>query len=59
MLGYLAFRFAVEFLRPRYTIPYVGLSAIQVASFIGALVAVAQLLRMRAPSVAPAAEVVT
>lgn len=50
MLGYLAFRFVVEFFKPRYTIPYVGLSAIQLAcaaGAAGAAVALSQLLRPR------------
>jgi len=59
MLGYLAFRFAIEFIKPRYTVPYVGLSAIQLASAAGALVALAQLLRLRSSPIAPAPEVAT
>jgi prolipoprotein diacylglyceryltransferase len=45
ILGYLGFRFLIEFIKPRYTIPHAGLSAIQVASLIGAGVSVVQLLR--------------
>jgi phosphatidylglycerol---prolipoprotein diacylglyceryl transferase len=44
MLGYLAFRFAVEFIKPVFA-PYLGLSMIQVAAAAGAIVAVAQLRR--------------
>jgi len=44
MLSYLAFRFAVEFIKPRYTLPIVHLSAIQIACLLGALVALRQLL---------------
>lgn len=44
MLGYLLFRFLVEFIKPRDIIPLVGLSAIQIASLAGAAVAAAQLL---------------
>ena len=36
MIGYLLFRFAVEFIKPRYD-PWLGLSAIQIASLAGAL----------------------
>ena len=43
MLGYLAFRFAVEFIKPRFA-PYAGLSAIQVASLAGIVVCIIQLL---------------
>ncbi len=39
MAGYLLFRFGVEFLKPSYK-PYVGMSAIQIASLVGAIVAV-------------------
>ena len=46
MLGYLLWRFAVEFIKPRYT-GYLGLSAIQWASAGVAGVCVASLLRMR------------
>jgi prolipoprotein diacylglyceryltransferase len=59
MLGYFAFRLVVEFIKPRYTIPYVGLSSIQIASLIGGVVAAAQLMRLRTSSIAPAPEVVT
>ena len=40
--GYLAFRFLIESIKPRVN-PYLGLSAIQVASLIGAIVCFAQL----------------
>jgi phosphatidylglycerol:prolipoprotein diacylglycerol transferase len=38
MFSYLLFRFAVEFIKPRYD-PWLGLSAIQIASLAGALYA--------------------
>jgi prolipoprotein diacylglyceryltransferase len=41
--GYLCFRFLIEFIKPRFH-PYLGLSAIQIASLIGAIVCFAQLL---------------
>ncbi len=47
MLGYLGFRFLIEFIKPRYTIPFVGFSAIQVASLAGACVCAVQLIRGR------------
>lgn len=40
--GYLCWRFLIEFIKPRFN-PYLGLSAIQVASLIGAVVCFAQL----------------
>ena len=46
MLGYLAFRFAVEFIKPRET-PVMNLSAIQVASLIGVACCVNGLLARR------------
>ena len=46
MLGYLGFRFAVEFIKPRYT-GYLGLSAIQWACAAGAGVCIAALWRLR------------
>ena len=46
MLGYLGWRFAAEFIKPRYT-GYAGLSAIQWACVAGAGVCVASLVRMR------------
>lgn len=36
MLGYFLFRFGVEFIKPRYA-PYLGLSAIQIASLLAAI----------------------
>lgn len=45
MLSYLAFRFAVEFIKPVYTWPLVHVSTIQVASAVGAIVCVTQLRR--------------
>jgi prolipoprotein diacylglyceryltransferase len=45
LLAYLAFRFAVEFIKPVYTWPIVHLSAIQLACVTGAIVAVVQLSR--------------
>ena len=47
LIGYLGFRFLVEFIKPRYTIPFLNLSAIQIASLIGACVCAIQLLRGR------------
>lgn len=47
--GYFAFRFLVEFLKPRET-PLAGLSAIQFACLAGILLAVASLRRLRAPT---------
>jgi len=44
MLGYLSFRFFIEFIKPRDIIPLVGLSAIQIASLAGAAVCAIQLL---------------
>ena len=58
MLGYLAWRLAIEFLKPRYT-PYLGLSAIQLASLIGVIVCLYQLRRMRPPQQLPAQEVIS
>jgi prolipoprotein diacylglyceryltransferase len=46
MLGYLTFRFCVEFLKPRYT-PAAGLSAIQLACVAGGAVSAWQLARGR------------
>jgi prolipoprotein diacylglyceryltransferase len=43
--GYFAFRFAVEFLKPR-EIPLAGLSAIQLASLAGAVLALSSLRRL-------------
>jgi prolipoprotein diacylglyceryltransferase len=45
VLGYLAFRFAVEFIKPVYTWPIVHLSAIQIACAMGAIVALSQIVR--------------
>lgn len=45
MLSYLSFRFAVEFIKPRYTLPIVHVSAIQIACLLGAIVAFVQLRR--------------
>src|SRR5205814_1071656 len=44
--GYLAMRFAIEFIKPTYR-PYLGLSAIQVASLFGCAIAMMQLKRSR------------
>lgn len=52
MLGYLAFRFAVEFIKPRET-PYAGLSAIQWAALIGCVVCVRSIMRPRPSANAP------
>lgn len=49
MLGYFTFRFGVEFVKPRET-PYLGLSGIQVASLVAAVVCARLVWRMRAPS---------
>jgi len=49
MLGYLAFRFGVEFIKPRYA-PYAGLSAIQMASLVGGVVCLMQLWQLRQTS---------
>jgi prolipoprotein diacylglyceryltransferase len=46
MLGYLSFRFAIEFIKPRFA-PYGGLSAIQLASLAGIIVCVTQFLSRR------------
>jgi len=54
LLLYLLFRFAVEFIKPTYK-PYVDLSAIQIASLIGAAVCAWQLFRMRRSSRDPVA----
>lgn len=45
MLSYLAFRFAVEFIKPVYTLPIVHISAIQIACAIGAIVCAIQLMK--------------
>jgi prolipoprotein diacylglyceryltransferase len=42
MLGYLAFRFAIEFIKPSFK-PWIGLSAIQIACLIGTTVCLWQL----------------
>src|SRR6185369_14700761 len=46
--GYFAFRFAVEFIKPRET-PVPGLSAIQLASLCGAIIALISLRRLSSP----------
>jgi prolipoprotein diacylglyceryltransferase len=46
MLSYLAFRFMIEFLKPRFA-PYLGLSAIQLCSLAGGAVSAWQLHRRR------------
>ena len=56
MLGYLGFRFAVEFLKPRET-PLASLSAIQVACLAGAAVCLWQLNRPRGVDAAAIEEV--
>lgn len=45
LLGYLLFRFGVEFIKPTYR-PYLGLSAIQGASILAMVVLIISLLRM-------------
>ena len=52
MLGYLAFRFAAEFIKPRET-PYAGLSAIQWAALIGCAVCLRSLVRRPTAPAAP------
>lgn len=47
MLAYLCFRFAIEFIKPRYTIPYLNISAIQLASFLGAAWCLWQIASLR------------
>ncbi|MEA2708041.1 MAG: phosphatidylglycerol---prolipoprotein diacylglyceryl transferase [Phycisphaerales bacterium] len=44
MLGYLTFRFAIEFIKPRYA-PWLSLSAIQVACLVGVIACAASLSR--------------
>lgn len=46
MLGYFTFRFAVEFIKPRYH-PYLGLSAIQIASLLATIECGRQLFMLR------------
>ncbi len=46
--GYFAFRFAVEFLKPRET-PLLGLSAIQLAGLAGVIISLLSLRRLSAP----------
>jgi phosphatidylglycerol:prolipoprotein diacylglycerol transferase len=48
MLGYLSFRFLIEFIKPSFK-PYLGLSAIQVASLAGSIVCLWQLRRAARP----------
>ncbi len=48
LMGYLSWRFAVEFIKPRYIYPYAGLSAIQIVCAFGAICCLASLLRIRA-----------
>jgi phosphatidylglycerol---prolipoprotein diacylglyceryl transferase len=56
MLGYFAFRFFIEFIKPRYA-PYLGLSMIQLASLAGALYAGWQLSHRSAqPHLVPSME---
>jgi phosphatidylglycerol:prolipoprotein diacylglycerol transferase len=45
LLGYLTWRFFVEFIKPRYH-PYLGLSALQIASLVGAMACAISLIRM-------------
>src|SRR5205085_9041870 len=47
MLGYLSFRFLVEFIKPRHTVPYLGVSAIQIACAVGAVACMIQLRHLR------------
>jgi len=46
MLGYLAMRFAIEFIKPSWK-PYLGLSAIQLACAAGMVVCVRTLVKCR------------
>ena len=46
MLGYLGFRFLIEFIKPTYK-PWLGLSAIQLASLIGVIWCARSLLRAK------------
>jgi len=46
MLGYLGFRFFIEFIKPRFA-PYAGLSAIQLASLVGVVICTTHLLTGR------------
>ena len=45
MLGYLLYRFSIEFLKPRYH-PWLGLSAIQLACLIGVIACIILIRRM-------------
>jgi hypothetical protein len=47
LAGYLLFRFCIEFIKPTWK-PYIGLSAIQLASLAGAIVCLLQLSRQHA-----------
>lgn len=49
IFGYCAYRFCVEFLKPRYH-PYLGLSAIQLACIAGAAVCIRAIMRQNAGS---------
>jgi prolipoprotein diacylglyceryltransferase len=49
MLGYMSFRFFVEFIKPRFH-PYLGLSAIQIAALIAVIVCAWSLTRGMAVS---------
>lgn len=39
VIAYLSYRFLIEFIKPRFTIPHIGLSAIQLASLAGVVAA--------------------
>ena len=58
VLGYLTFRFAVDFIKPVYTWPIVHISAIQVSSAVGAIVALRQLIRKEVDHLGPSAAAV-
>jgi prolipoprotein diacylglyceryltransferase len=45
IIAYMGFRFLVEFIKPRETIPHLGLSVLQIASLVAALVAASQLTK--------------
>jgi prolipoprotein diacylglyceryltransferase len=52
--GYFLFRVLIEFIKPRET-PFLGLSAIQVASLLGLTLSLLSLRRLRPAALAPAA----
>jgi hypothetical protein len=46
LLGYLLFRFFIEFVKPTWK-PYAGLSAIQLSAILGSIVCVISLMRLK------------